>query len=67
MNTKSNNPDLGAVECDGCGGFAAVRQQKTGKKYLYLHCKNCAEKFMSDLGKEFIFANGFFVSAEYAF
>ncbi|WP_054200924.1 hypothetical protein [Pseudoalteromonas undina] len=41
MNTKSNNPDLGAVECDGCGGFAAVRQQKTGKKYLYLHCKNC--------------------------
>ena len=34
MNTKSNNPDLGAVECDGCGGFAAVRQQKTGKKYF---------------------------------
>jgi len=41
MVTKSNNPDLGAVECDGCGGFAAVRQQKTGRKLLYLHCKNC--------------------------
>lgn len=26
-----------------------------------------SDKFMSDLGKEFIFANGFFVSAEYAF
>lgn len=41
MTTKSSNPDLGAVECDGCGGFAAVRQQKTGRKLLYLHCKNC--------------------------
>lgn len=38
---KSSNPDLGACECDACGGFAAIRRQKTGKQYLYLHCPNC--------------------------
>ena len=41
MASKSNNPDLGAIECDACGGFAAIRRQKNGRKLLYLHCKNC--------------------------
>ncbi|RZD19840.1 hypothetical protein [Pseudoalteromonas sp. MEBiC 03485] len=41
MSSKSNNPDLGAIECDACGGFAAIRRQRTGRQLLYLHCKNC--------------------------
>lgn len=38
---KSANPDLGAIKCDACDGFAAIRRQKTGRQYLYLHCPNC--------------------------
>ncbi|PLT23520.1 hypothetical protein [Pseudoalteromonas sp. MelDa3] len=41
MATKSSNPDLGALGCDGCGGFGVVRQQKTGRKLLYFYCENC--------------------------
>lgn len=38
---KSNNPDLGGIECDGCGGFAAIRRKSTGRRLLYEHCPNC--------------------------
>ncbi|WP_151201418.1 hypothetical protein [Pseudoalteromonas piscicida] len=39
--SKSANPDLGHIQCDGCSGMAAIRRQRTGRQYLYLHCPNC--------------------------
>ena len=41
MASKSNNPDLGVIECEGCDSFAVIRRQRTGKKYLYINCPNC--------------------------
>lgn len=41
MSSKSNNPDLGVIECEGCDSFAVIRRQRTGKKYLYINCPNC--------------------------
>lgn len=35
------NENLGDLNCGGCDGVAHVRQQKTGKKLLYLYCPNC--------------------------
>jgi len=38
---KTNNPSLAKTTCNGCNGQADIKQKKTGKKLLYLHCKNC--------------------------
>lgn len=38
---KSNNPDLGVIECDGCDAFAVIRRRANGKRLLYEHCPNC--------------------------
>ena len=35
------NDNLGDIKCGGCDNTAHVRQQKTGKKLLYLYCPNC--------------------------
>ncbi|MFT5755408.1 MAG: hypothetical protein ACI9LM_000115 [Alteromonadaceae bacterium] len=38
---KTDNPSLGNIICHGCECQADIKQKKTGKKLLYLHCKNC--------------------------
>ncbi|MBU2871977.1 hypothetical protein [Colwellia sp. E2M01] len=35
------NESLGLISCSGCNGDAHIKRKKTGKKLLYLHCKNC--------------------------
>lgn len=35
------NDNLGDITCGGCDNSAHIRQQKTGKKLLYLYCPNC--------------------------
>lgn len=44
---KSNNPPLGAIECEGCDGFATIRRRANGKRLLYTHCPNCGMNQMS--------------------
>ncbi|WP_417437546.1 hypothetical protein [Idiomarina abyssalis] len=44
---KSNNPPLGVIECDGCGGFATIRRRSNGRRLLYTHCVNCGMNQMS--------------------
>jgi hypothetical protein len=43
----SNNPSLGAIECEGCDGFATIRRRANGKRLLYTHCENCGMNQMS--------------------
>lgn len=39
---KKDNPVLGAVVCDGCGGEATVHQSSRGKgRFLYTRCPEC--------------------------
>ncbi|KZN46008.1 hypothetical protein [Pseudoalteromonas luteoviolacea] len=38
---KSDKKDLGAIDCEGCGGIASIRRRSNGKQLLYLHCPNC--------------------------
>jgi len=37
-----NNPQIGTIECEDCGGDASVHQNQVGKgRYLYTRCVKC--------------------------
>ena len=39
---KRDNPVLGTIECDGCGGVASVHQTARGNgRFLYTRCGEC--------------------------
>lgn len=40
--TRRNNPVLGTIACNECGGQATVHQTQRGKgRYLYTRCTEC--------------------------
>lgn len=39
---RRDNPVLGTINCDGCGGTASVHQAKRGSgRFLYTRCGEC--------------------------
>ncbi|AMO56620.1 hypothetical protein GZ77_03565 [Endozoicomonas montiporae] len=39
---RTNNPTLGTIQCDACGGIADVCQAQRGKgRFLYTRCGEC--------------------------
>ncbi|WP_250655046.1 hypothetical protein [Alkalimarinus coralli] len=39
---KRDNPVLGTIQCDGCGGTASVHQARRGSgRFLYTRCGEC--------------------------